>query len=322
MMLLFDQALLTTYTRKFTKLKQGGTRYGKAPHKPVFLITLLELFDKQVITNNQVTITPELVATFKENFSLLVKTAHKDDFTQPFFFLQSDGFWFVKTQQGTLLDTYIRSVQTLSDRIEYGYFAVDLFNLLANDAARLQLTNAVLSHYFPDGKTAFLRVKRVGRSYLNDLEAYLLNEKAVAYEPMLPQSADDEETRFVRGGLFKKLVPKVYDFRCAISGMKVIAVDGSTLVEACHIVPISIAGDDKVTNGIALCPNLHTAFDRGMIGVDEQLRVVVSPSLADNVASPYNLKQFHGKSLLLPFGETHYPKMENFRWHMEMRFKR
>ena len=140
------------------------------------------------------------------------------------------------------------------------------------------------------------------------------------YAPLQP--IDDEETRFVRSGLFKKLVPKVYDFTCAISGMKVIAVDGSSLVEACHIVPISVSGDDKVTNGIALCPNLHTAFDRGMIGVDERLHVVVSPSLADNVASPYNLKQFHDQPLRLPFGTVHYPKMESFHWHMRKRFKR
>ena len=80
---LFDQIQLAVYARKFTKLKQGGTQYGKAPHKPVLLITLLELLDKQLITENRVTVTPELVATFKENFSLLVQTAHKDDFTQP-----------------------------------------------------------------------------------------------------------------------------------------------------------------------------------------------------------------------------------------------
>ena len=316
---LFDRAQLATYSRKFTKLKQGSTPYGKAPHKPVFLITLLELIDKRLITDNHVTVTPELVATFKENFSLLVRTAHKDDFTQPFFYLQSDGFWFLKTKTGELLNTYIRSVQTLSDRLNYGYFANDLFNLLTNDYARLSLKNTLLDYYFTDTKTEFLRIKNTGRSYLQDLETHLLNEKDAIYTTL--QSTDDEETRFVRGGLFKKLVPKVYDFACAISGMKVIAIDGSSLVEACHIVPISVAGDDKVTNGIALCPNLHTAFDRGMIGVDDRFRVVVSPSLADNVASPYNLKQFHGLPLRLPFGEMHYPKMESFRWHMKNKFR-
>ncbi|AKD57199.1 HNH endonuclease [Spirosoma radiotolerans] len=315
----FNQTQLTIYTRKFTKLKQGGTPYGKAPHKPIFLLTLIELIEKQLITENRVTITPELVATFKENFSLLVQTAHKDDFTQPFFYLQSEGFWFLRPKVTERIEVYIRSVQTLSDRLDFGYFTDDLFDLLTNEYARLFLKNTLLDHYFADTKAEFMRVKNAGRSYLLDLETYLLNEKEAAYIPV--QVTDDEEIRFIRGGLFKKLVPKVYDFTCAISGMKVIAVDGSSLVEACHIVPISISGDDKVTNGIALCPNLHTAFDKGMIGVDERLRVVVSPSLADEITSPYNLKQFHGQPLRLPFGEVHYPKMDSFRWHMRERFK-
>ena len=59
----FNPTQLAAYTRKFTKLKQGGTAYGKAPHKPVFLLTLLELIDKRLITDNRVTVTPELVAT-------------------------------------------------------------------------------------------------------------------------------------------------------------------------------------------------------------------------------------------------------------------
>lgn len=320
MLTLSDQSQLATFTRKFIKLKQGVTPCGKAPHKPVFLLTILELIDKRVIIDNHVTVTPDLVATFKENFSLLVRTAHKDDFTQPFFYLQSDGFWFLQPKTGYSIDSHIRSVQVINDRLDFGYFTENLFNLLVNDYARLSLKNILLDCYFADTKTEFLQIKNAGRSYVNELEAYLLNERENPYLPLQP--VDDEETRFVRGGLFKKLVPKVYDFTCAISGMKVIAVDGSSLVEACHIVPISVAGDDKVTNGIALCPNLHTAFDRGMISVDERLRVVVSPSLADNVASPYNLKQFHGQPFRLPFGEVHYPKTESFRWHMRERFKK
>ncbi|GAB4021645.1 HNH endonuclease [Spirosoma koreense] len=315
----FEQNQLAVYQRKFIRLKQGVTPYGKAPHKPILLITLLELIGKRLIVDNRVMITPELVATFKENFALLVRTAHKDDFTQPFFYLQSDGFWFLRPKAGYAIDTHIRSVQTLSDRLDFGYLADTLFDLLSNDDARLSLTNTLLDHYFADIKAEFLRIKNAGRSYVAELETYLLNEKAMSYAPL--QAVEDEETRFVRGGLFKKLVPKVYDFTCAISGLKVIAVDGASLVEACHIMPISISGDDKVTNGIALCPNLHTAFDRGMIGVDEQLRVVVSPSLADHTASPYNLKQFHGQPLRLPFGEMHYPKIESFRWHMRERFR-
>lgn len=316
---LVDSTRLAVYTRKFATLKQGGTKYGKAPHKPILLLTLIELIENQLIIDNRIIISPELVATFKENFALLVNTPNKDDFTQPFFYLKNEGFWILKPNPGFLLDTYIRNVQTLSDRLDYAYFTDELYTLLINTQARLQLKTLLLDTYFPATKAAYWQVKNEGRSYVQDLENYLLNERETGYDTAL--QVVDEETRFVRGGLFKKLVPKVYDFTCAISGMKVISIDGSSLVEACHIVPISVSGDDRVTNGIALCPNLHTAFDRGMIGVDDRLRVVVSPSLADDIASPYNLKQFHGQPLRLPFGEVHNPRMESFQWHMRERFK-
>jgi putative restriction endonuclease len=316
-----DSKHLALYAHKFAKLKRGGTAYGKAPHKPIFLLTLIELIEERFITENKVCVTPELVATFKENFALLVNAPNKDDFTQPFFYLKNDGFWFLKPNPGFLFDTYIRNVQTLSDRLGYAYFADNLYNLLINPQARLHLKTLILDTYFPATRAAYWQVKNAGRSYVQDLENYLLNEKEISYRTAL-QAIDDEETRFVRGGLFKKLVPKVYDFTCAISGMKVISMDGSSLVEACHIVPISVSGDDKVTNGIALCPNLHTAFDKGMIAVDERLRVIVSPLLADKVSSPYNLSQFHGQPLRLPFGKVHYPKRESFAWHLVEKFKK
>lgn len=313
----FNHTAVSAYARRFARVRRAN---GKAPHKPVLLLTFLELIETGIITENRIIISPELVATFKENFGLLTSGAdYRDDFTQPFYYLQSDGFWFLRPKPGFQLDSHIRNVQTLSDRLDYGYFSNDLFALLRSGQARHLLKISLLDTFFAIRKTQFLQVKNTGRSYLNDLETYLLNEKEAVYLPLQP--TDDEETHFVRGGLFKKLVPKVYDFTCAISGMKVIAVDGSSLVEACHIVPNSISGDDKVTNGIALCPTLHTAFDRGMIGVDEQLRVIVSPSLADNEASPYNLKQFHGQPMRLPFGTMHYPKMESFRWHLKEKFK-
>ncbi len=318
---IFYQQQLTAYSRRFSKLRQGGTPHGKAPHKPVFLLTLIELIEHNEITENRVVITPELVATFKENFGLLVTLANKDDFTQPFFYLKNEGFWFLKPKAGFFLDTYIRSVQLLNDRLDYAYFADDLFALLTHADARQQLKFILLDTYFPVTKLEYERVKQAGRSYVRELETYLLNEREAPYRQAIPLT-DDEETRFVRGGLFKKLVPKVYDFTCAISGMKVISIAGLSLVEACHIVPISVSGNDKVTNGIALCPTLHTAFDRGMIGIDEQFQVRVSPALADATSSPYNLSQFHGQTLRLPFGEMHYPRPEAFAWHMKERFKR
>jgi putative restriction endonuclease len=59
---------------------------GIAPHKPVLLISMIELIEKGMVKENKVYINANLVGTFKENWQLLVNTLHQPDFTQPFYY--------------------------------------------------------------------------------------------------------------------------------------------------------------------------------------------------------------------------------------------
>jgi putative restriction endonuclease len=86
------------------------------------------------------------------------------------------------------------------------------------------------------------------------------------------------------------------------------------LVDACHIVPFSISKNDTITNGISLCPNLHRAFDRGLIKIDQNYQVRISPSISEN-NSPYSLRQFEGQQIILPKNTNHHPLIENLEWH-------
>ena len=73
------------YLSKLLHLNRAPTKFGKTPHKPVLLITLLELMDKGYVTDNQFPPDTELVGTFQENWRLLVTTANQPDFTQPYY---------------------------------------------------------------------------------------------------------------------------------------------------------------------------------------------------------------------------------------------
>ena len=81
---------LQKYLPAFSRLKRGVTPYGLAPHKPVLLLSLIEIIEKGIVENNQFEVNADLVATFKENWLLLVPTLHQPDFTQPFYYLQSE----------------------------------------------------------------------------------------------------------------------------------------------------------------------------------------------------------------------------------------
>lgn len=311
---------LRQYTQKLKKLRLGVTAYGKAPHKPVFLLTQIEQVEKGRVLENKFFITPEFVADFKENFALLVKTGHKSDFIQPFYYLQSDGFWHIQTQPGEVLDTFVRSFSLLNEKVEYGFFTPEFFALLANQSSRLFLQNLLLDSYFPDAKTDFLVNKMSGTDAESILEKFLLNESNTL-PAIFEHPETDQDAAFVRGGLFKKIVPQVYNNTCAITGMRLISNFGFSMIDACHIIPFKISRDDHVTNGIALCPNLHRAFDRGLISVGDDFKILVSKYFAEDEASPYSIKLLANKFISLPFGEIHFPGKANFRWHREHIFK-
>lgn len=84
---------------------------------------------------------------------------------------------------------------------------------------------------------------------------------------MLQQKHDDEEI-YIRGSIFKWEIPKLYNNTCCISGLRINATSYLSIVYSQHIVPSNVSHDDTVTNGISLCPNLHRAFDRGLITIN------------------------------------------------------
>jgi len=309
--------LLQQFLDKLTRLKRGVTKYGAAPHKPVLLLAFTDLFDKGILTQNQVYVDADLVGAFLENWGLLVDTPHSADFTQPFYYLQTDQFngrpfWFLKPKPGCQVNAHISSAKTLAEVVDYGYFAPEVFMLLADPPGRELVKMVLLDTYFPQKKAAYLRSKQTGEGYVSDLKDYILNEPDLEYKTVRVIT-DDEQ--FVRGGLFKKMVPQMYNNSCCITGMRVESVYGHTFIDACHIVPFSLTHNDTITNGIALCPNLHRAFDRGLITIDGGYRVKVSAGVIENAGHPYSLKQFNGITIRLPAARRYHPDPANLEWH-------
>ena len=86
------------------------------------------------------------------------------------------------------------------------------------------------------------------------------------------------------------------------------------MIDACHIVPFSESHDDTITNGISLCPNLHRAFDRGLIAIDENYRVIVSNAFVESDCD-YSIKQFEKKEIVLPEKDIYQPSRDGFLLH-------
>ncbi len=78
-------------------------------------------------------------------------------------------------------------------------------------------------------------------------------------------------SRLSRAANFRDQVLTAYGNRCAVTRMQL------KLVEAAHILPVvAEKSPDHVTNGVALSPTYHRAFDTGLIYLNEKYEMCVS----------------------------------------------
>ena len=313
------------YITAFKKLRIDRS-HGIAPHKPLLVLSILQAFQNNLIANQKIYITPELVSLFKTNWTLLVITNHDCRISYPFYYLKSDKFWKLIPKSGfeniNQMGSIMKSFSNLNAAIEYAAIDEDLFLLMKDKKNNSILQQFILDEYFPDTRNNFNNSTERQQQIFGDIEGKILREDAVEYRSEIKKLMiqNNEEEIFLRGSLFKREIPKIYNNTCCISGMKIDAIISVSMVDACHIVPFSESYDDTITNGIALCPNLHRAFDRGLISIDENYKVVVSTVFCE-IESIYSIRAFENKEIKLPKLISYYLLKRNFKWHQENIYK-
>lgn len=110
---------------------------------------------------------------------------------------------------------------------------------------------------------------------------------------------------------FRDFVMTGYNNLCAITGT-VIKYQGFTNLEAAHIKPRSHGGLFLPNNGLALCRDLHWAFDKGFFTLTDDLKIQVHPQ----IESDY-LRSFNNQSIRIPSNPFFVPDAENIRYHRE-----
>jgi putative restriction endonuclease len=184
------------------------------------------------------------------------------------------------------------------------------------------LLNVLLETYFPESKINFNNSNNNPLKTYLEIENQILNEPSISYKKIIKDliANKSEEEIYIRGGVFKREIPKIYNYTCCISEMRIVSTLDISMVDACHIKPFSVSYDDTICNGIPLSPNLHRAFDRGLIAIDENYKVVISKVFTENM-NHFSLNQFSGKRIFLPENKKHYPDSNNFNWHGKNVFK-
>lgn len=314
---------LKYYCSLFAKLHRDF-KNGGAPHKPILLISLIQSIQQNVYQSNQITILPELVGYFKSNWASLVKTNHTCHFTLPFYHMNTETFWNLVPNPGCEIwvksKSSMRSFANLTTAIKHAIIDIELFNLLQNKEDSNVLLYFLLDKYFPETKSNF---SNSGNNYITDIKNQIVEESFEIYQNRILRIRDIldteqyEEEIYIRSNIFKREIPKIYNNTCCISGMRVDAIDNISMIDACHIIPFSESYNDTITNGIALCPNLHRAFDRGLISISKDYRVLIKNNFSEPNRTSYNIKQFENMRIFLPDDDRFYPSLESLSFHLK-----
>lgn len=156
------------------------------------------------------------------------------------------------------------------------------------------------------------------------LPAYgMLAEQRGAYDYGVPFEEDRRVveqlvSRPFRDRAFAAAVKSAYDDTCAVTGLKIINGGGRSEVQAAHIRPVADRGPDSVRNGIALSGTVHWMFDRGLLAIDEDHRLLIaSDRVPDTVTRMFSAE----RRVLLPRRDDLRPHPQFLDYHRRVVFK-
>ncbi|WP_249826628.1 phosphorothioated DNA-binding restriction endonuclease, partial [Escherichia coli] len=132
---------------------------------------------------------------------------------------------------------------------------------------------------------------------------------------------DLQQIRKQRDPLFRKNVLRAYNYQCAICGFNMRHDDTTVALEAAHIKWKQHGGPCEIPNGLALCAIHHKAFDKGSIGLDENMRVLVSDAVNGGGIVERLFWDFDGKTIALPQVRRNYPYEGFVEWHRKEVFR-
>ena len=149
-----------------------------------------------------------------------------------------------------------------------------------------------------------------------DLLTKAAQSQAISEQDISALAADrklivEKVRRYSRHANFRKIVLNAYDNRCAVTRFQL------RLVDAAHILPVhSEDSSDLVTNGIALSPTFHRAYDNCLIYLDENFVMRLNQKKADELrqdrldAGIREFQSFLDKEIYLPIDPNQRPRKE------------
>lgn len=184
------------YVEAFTNLRTNNKYGRKSPHKAILMLTVIEMYEKNIITDNEIYYDDSLKSMFLKVWNKVLPNEsrfHPEAYL-PFWYLQNDSFWHIVPVRGKedilslMRDTNIKpSEAKLNDSVRYAELDDDLYFLMTIASGRSSLKRALLETYtnLPEEKVKWYSISLENTV---DHSAYAMDE----YEKILSSKNRNE----------------------------------------------------------------------------------------------------------------------------------
>jgi putative restriction endonuclease len=320
---------LDTYARAFAKLHTNVNRTGwsqtlghRAPHKPLLLLAVIDLYAQGSTQSNLIELSPELGELFRLYWGRVMPPEQRGGLVLPFFHLRSDGFWHLAPKPGKEeVLAAIRdagSIGQLRELLLGAFLDQELHLLLCAEEPRNTLRAVLIQTYFPPSTWPVLT-----QQGMINLKALYYSQRLLEHRQLLREepSGGSEYQLAARGQGFRRAVTIAYDHRCALCGVRMLTADGHTVVDAAHIVPWSVSHNDDPRNGMALCRLCHWTFDEGLMSVSARYSIIISLETAATPNIPGHLQALSDRPMIGPLEQSLWPELDSLSWHRHHVFR-
>lgn len=280
---------------RLAHLKKDQSK-GTAPHKPLLHLVVIDLFESGKLASGEFRREGELAFRFNSYWSLgAVGRGSRPDVKLPFYHSKSDGFWTPYEEDGRPAGA--RELARIA-RLDPDYLLC-----LADPDFRAAARRTILLSHFSGSPRANL-------ADLLGIELEMDPDEFLDLPPISTEPSRKREARFA----FEVL--PAYDFTCALTGYRMVAEDGTTILDAAHIHSFRHGGPCLVRNGLALSKTAHWLFDRGFWSLSDDLHILVkNQHFHETGDQGLLLKPKDGTRIRLPSSPALHPDSDHLAWH-------
>lgn len=274
----------------------------RSPHKPLLVLLALGR-----LANTGSSALPWSQAQVQlgdvlAEFGPASRTSRSQSAAYPFTRLRSDFIWVLDR------DVPMDKVGPLTAGQVTGSFAPQVEKILVDDPDLLaSAARALVDSHFPDTVAADV-LSAVG----------LDPETVLRATDTVPDPIGISQRR--RDPLWREAIIQAWDRQCAFCGFDGQILGATVGIDAAHVRWFALDGPDEPDNGLALCALHHKLFDRGALGLDLDLRILVSDTYTSRTTTGRALYDLHGSTVRARPG-TVTPAEQHLDWHRRWVFK-